>query len=261
MTTPNTPPGWYPAPDGSGAQRFWDGAKWAEEPATAAGATEPPPAAEPASFDYSYSAAADDGRAKLIRNYGIAVAAGLALLLAVVLWGSFNKPEPVKMSSPSGSLTEEIEESIESTDASDSGSGVTEESEAPAADIEAGDAVDANLQFSIDSLESTTNVTSPSNEYLTKDAQGEFIVVYLVVTNVGTEPAFFMANLQKLRVGADTYEADPEASYYLGNIYEEIPPGGQFESALVYDVPPGTVPEALEVHGDAITGGTIVPLQ
>ena len=36
MTTPPTPAGWYPDPDGSGGQRYWDGSGWTEHrsPAT-----------------------------------------------------------------------------------------------------------------------------------------------------------------------------------------------------------------------------------
>jgi len=36
MTTPPTPAGWYPDPDGSGGQRYWDGTAWTEHrsPAT-----------------------------------------------------------------------------------------------------------------------------------------------------------------------------------------------------------------------------------
>jgi hypothetical protein len=42
MTTPPTPAGWYPDPDGSGGQRYWDGSVWTEHRAPAA-----PPPTEP----------------------------------------------------------------------------------------------------------------------------------------------------------------------------------------------------------------------
>jgi hypothetical protein len=35
MTTPPTPAGWYPDPDGSGGQRYWDGSAWTEHRAPA----------------------------------------------------------------------------------------------------------------------------------------------------------------------------------------------------------------------------------
>jgi Protein of unknown function (DUF2510)/Domain of unknown function (DUF4352) len=47
MTTPPTPAGWYPDPDGSGGQRYWDGSAWTEHHSPAAHAT-PEPSAPPA---------------------------------------------------------------------------------------------------------------------------------------------------------------------------------------------------------------------
>jgi hypothetical protein len=48
VTTPPTPAGWYPDPDGSGGQRYWDGSAWTEhrapatpEPAAPAAPAEP----------------------------------------------------------------------------------------------------------------------------------------------------------------------------------------------------------------------------
>src|SRR5690349_23884053 len=46
MTTPPTPAGWYPDPDGTGGQRYWDGAAWTEHRSPAVEA--PQPASEPA---------------------------------------------------------------------------------------------------------------------------------------------------------------------------------------------------------------------
>jgi Protein of unknown function (DUF2510)/Domain of unknown function (DUF4352) len=51
MTTPPTPAGWYPDPDGSGGQRYWDGFAWTEHRSPAAqptpGPREPAHAAPP----------------------------------------------------------------------------------------------------------------------------------------------------------------------------------------------------------------------
>ena len=51
MTTPPTPAGWYPDPDGSGGQRYWDGSAWTEHrpPATPGPAKHTAPAEPPAS--------------------------------------------------------------------------------------------------------------------------------------------------------------------------------------------------------------------
>jgi len=49
MTTPPTPAGWYPDPDGSGGQRYWDGSTWTEHRSPAVAAVEEPAAEFPAS--------------------------------------------------------------------------------------------------------------------------------------------------------------------------------------------------------------------
>jgi Domain of unknown function (DUF4352)/Protein of unknown function (DUF2510) len=54
MTTPRTPAGWYPDPDGSGGQRYWDGSGWTEHrspasraPADSTAPAEPPDTEQP----------------------------------------------------------------------------------------------------------------------------------------------------------------------------------------------------------------------
>src|SRR6476620_4302306 len=54
MTTPPTPAGWYPDPDGSGGQRYWDGSAWTEhrspatpEPTAPTTPAEPPGSEQP----------------------------------------------------------------------------------------------------------------------------------------------------------------------------------------------------------------------
>ena len=55
MTTPPTPAGWYPDPDGSGGQRYWDGFAWTEHRSPGAQPTpepsEPPVPVEPPSTE------------------------------------------------------------------------------------------------------------------------------------------------------------------------------------------------------------------
>ena len=47
MTTPPTPAGWYPDPDGSGGQRYWDGYTWTDHRYPAAPVSPPPAPPQP----------------------------------------------------------------------------------------------------------------------------------------------------------------------------------------------------------------------
>ncbi len=132
-------------------------------------------------------------------------------------------------------------------------------SESPVPPPAAG-AVDGPLQFTITGVESGTTITDPENEFLTKDAQGEFIAVHLTVQNTSPDPAQFLGTLQKLKAAGQVYNIDDEATFYVGGGFVDIPAGGQVDVGLAYDVPPGTVPETVELHADPISPGVELPV-
>ena len=121
-------------------------------------------------------------------------------------------------------------------------------------------AVDGPLTFSVTGVESGTTVTDSENEFLTKDAQGEFIVVRLTVQNTSPDPGQFLGTFQKLNAGGQVYTIDDEATFYVGGGFVDIPPGGQVDVGLAYDVPPGTVPESVELHADPMSPGVVLPV-
>ncbi len=55
------------------------------------------------------------------------------------------------------------------------------------------------------------------------------------------------------------YSIDDEATFYVGGGFVDIPPGGQVDVGLAYDVPPGTVPESVELHADPASPGVELP--
>jgi Domain of unknown function (DUF4352)/Protein of unknown function (DUF2510) len=324
MTTPNTPAGWYSDPDGSGAQRYWDGVQWTEHRRPAAAAPPPPgagkhaapptepvapatdtdavagpqsppslhavppldappwysvPPQDPPSFgapDYDAPAftptlqappfaappakAPKDARSTLIMRYGIGVAVGVAAVLATVLYAVFNgngnSTSTVALSTPTPTTTS-VAPSTTTVPSTESSA----PSETPIPTGGPGNAANANMTFLVTALDSATTVTSPTDESQTKNAQGQFIIVSMDVTNTGTEPAEYTAGLQKLIVGGTPYAADPQASSYLGNVDQALAPGDQVHTVVVFDVPSGTVPDAIELHGDGTGPGFTLPLQ
>jgi hypothetical protein len=289
VTTPPTPAGWYPDPDGSGGQRYWDGSAWtknwspaAHEPTEPTAPAEPPGSEQPTTAVSTRPAgehvgahrarepepiipppppsepSAPDDRGRLIVWFGAACAALLAVLVLVVIYGVFiNKPETITMGPSSTS------KSATPTTSSDNGwgTGTQTASESPTTASGSGaQASDGGLTFAVSGVE-----TAPSVKYqdapVERVAQGEFIVVHMTVLNSGDAQGTFLATLQKLKAGGTTYSIDDEATAYLNGTWADLPAAGDTaDVAIAFDVPPGTTPESLEVHGDAVSTGIDVPL-
>ena len=208
-------------------------------------AVEPPPGTEPpAPVDNS----------KLVMWFGGAVAALLLVWVLVAVYVFvIHKNDTVQISAPtttkpSATTTEEETTTSAEATATESPTGT-----APVAS-------DGPLEFTVTGQESATTITDPTNEFLTKDAQGEFIVVRLTVRNTSPDPATFVGTFQKLKAAGTVYSIDDEASFYVGGGPAEIPPGGQVDVGVAYDVPPGTVPESIELHADPTSPGVELPV-
>jgi Domain of unknown function (DUF4352)/Protein of unknown function (DUF2510) len=335
MTTPPTPAGWYPDPDGSGGQRYWDGSAWTEhrspatpEPAEPIAAAEPPgseqptvvvqmphvgahraaeqepepapppepapgpepepgptavldlgstvpseqpttrvipptPPAEPLYFGTplepppSGAAAAPDDRRRLIIWFGAACAALLVVLALVVVYELFiHKDNTTQIASGSGSTSKSA---TPTTSASGGSSATKTTGQSPTGVPPAGAVTDGNFSFEVTQVE-----TAPSVKYgdppVEKTAQGEFLIVHMTVTNTGAMSATFLGTLQKLKAGGTTYAIDDEATSYLNGGMAQLNPGDQTALAIAFDVPQGTTPESLEVHGDPTSAGAEVPI-
>ena len=59
----------------------------------------------------------------------------------------------------------------------------------------------------------------------------------------------------ELKADGTTYNIDDEATFYLDSGLAELPPGGQADVSVAFDVPAGTVPQAIELHGDPMSPG------
>lgn len=118
---------------------------------------------------------------------------------------------------------------------------------------------DGKFAFVVSNVETGKPVAGdPTNEYLQSKAKGEFVIVHVKVTNIGDKAqGFFVAN-QKLIAGGKTFEADSMAS--LSAAQGDINPGLSTDVSIAFDVPVGTVPEAIELHDSMLSGGAKVKL-
>ncbi|MGB0972922.1 MAG: DUF4352 domain-containing protein [Mycobacterium sp.] len=120
-------------------------------------------------------------------------------------------------------------------------------------------ATDGALAFSVDSVEFTPTVSS-ADFPIEKTAAGEFAVVHMEVTNTSDEPVTFLGTFQKLMADSTVYSIDDVATFYTGGSLVELDPGDRADIALVFDVPPGTDPETIELHADPLGPGVELPL-
>jgi hypothetical protein len=248
-----TPAGWYPDPDGSGGQRYFDGQSWTDH--TAPGAA--PAAVEAPALDAVAAAPKSGPNTKAI----IGVLAGVVVLLIV---GVTAVVLTMKTDVGDASVTHKPSEKSPETSvvAEETPSGTGEE--APTLENQAssvGQAVrDGNFEFVVKGVDRAPSVSDPELPELTKTAQGEFVLVNMTVTNVGSEPQTFFASFNKLSDGTTTYESDDEAWIYLGNTVTDINPGDSIDTAVVYDVPVGTDLESIELHDGPFSDGVVVGL-
>jgi hypothetical protein len=223
----------------------------------------PTPPAEPSYFASpleptpSGEAGAPDDRRRLIIWFGTACAALLAVLALVVVYGVFiHKDNTTQLSSGPSATSKSA---TQTTSGNGGSSGTKTTSESPTSVPSAGAVTDGNFSFEVTQVE-----TAPSVKYgdapVQKTAQGEFLIVHMTVTNTGAMSATFLGALQKLKAGGTAYSIDDEATFYLNGGMAELNPGDQSALAIAFDVPQGTTPESLEVHGDPMSAGAEVPI-
>ncbi|MBF6157659.1 DUF4352 domain-containing protein [Nocardia cyriacigeorgica] len=117
---------------------------------------------------------------------------------------------------------------------------------------------DGKFAFVVTQVEPPTK--SVGGEFLSKSAQGEFILVHIDVTNTSDQPqSYFGSNQKLIDTQGREFTNDTEAEIYLNDdVATSINPGNKFSVTLAFDVPVGTVPAALEFHDSMFSGGVQV---
>ncbi len=192
--------------------------------------------------------------------YLAACAVLLAVLVGIAIYGFVIKEAPaVQIASPDTGTTTKASESSESPSATNGPGSSATPTESPTAPPATAGATDGPLSFTVHGIEVRPTVVM-SDAPLEKTAVGEYIVVHMTVTNVGTDPASFVGTFQTLHAGGTTYPLDDEATAYLAGTLADLEPGASADVSIAFDVPPGTPAETIELHADPSTPGIQVPL-
>ncbi|MGH3585493.1 MAG: DUF4352 domain-containing protein [Pseudonocardia sp.] len=122
---------------------------------------------------------------------------------------------------------------------------------------------DGAFTFTVTDVE--TGRESLGDGFLRSEAQGNYVLVHVTVTNVGTEAQMFTSANQTL-LDAQGREFEADAGAALMNVPDsesfltDVNPGNSVDGVLVFDVPDGLSPTAIELHESLFSGGVTVSL-
>ncbi|MEO3760978.1 DUF4352 domain-containing protein [Mycobacterium sp. B14F4] len=237
-----SPAGWYPDPDGSGGQRYFNGEAWTEHRQAPAGPVElgvttPPPR----------SAGPDPKVIAGLVAAAVVLVAVLGVSVFLTLRTGGTESAVTRVPADAGETSAPLGETAAAVD---------EHTPTVGQEVRDGD-----FAFVISGVERVDAVADPAAPELQKAAAGEYIIVKMTVTNVGTEPQTFFASFNTLSDGTTTYESDDEAWIYLGNTLADLNPGDSIDTAVVFDVPDGTQPVSVELHDGPYSDGVTVELE
>lgn len=122
---------------------------------------------------------------------------------------------------------------------------------------------DGKFEFTVTGVE--PGVAEVGDEYFSEQAQGQFVLVRLTVSNIGDEAQTLFGDNQTLvdDQGRE-HSANTTAGIYLDDndtFVNEINPGNTVEGTIVFDIPADAVPVSIELHDSAFSGGVSVSLQ
>ncbi|MCU1701642.1 MAG: Telomeric repeat-binding factor 2/Protein of unknown function, partial [Mycobacterium sp.] len=212
-----------------------------------------PPVTTPSAFAGSDGTGGPPDNRKVLIGYlsGVGVLL-LALILAAVYGFVIRDNTPPTLASPGTSTSSATSSETSTTE-------TTSESPTTTPGL-GGEATDGEFVFSVASTDSGDTITSPIDESVVKTANGEYFVVYITVGNNGATPLTWLSVLQTLSDGTQTYSPDVDASAALTGSEITIDPGAQLQVALAFDVPVGTVPTTIQLHGDPGSTGVELPV-
>lgn len=94
------------------------------------------------------------------------------------------------------------------------------------------------------------------------EAQGQFVLVRVTVTNVGDAAQIFDASSQTLLdAEGRTHSADSGAAIYLpdaNSFLTSVNPGNTVDGIVVFDIPADATPVSVELHDSLFSGGVTV---
>lgn len=123
---------------------------------------------------------------------------------------------------------------------------------------------DGKFEFTVSGVE-CGKPSVGENEYLQKQAQGQYCLLDLTIKNIGNESQMFdssntylydAANAKFSADGAAAMYANPQGSTFLN----QINPGNSVTGKIPFDLPKDKTPVTAELHDSVFSGGVKVQL-
>ncbi|MDM7487050.1 DUF4352 domain-containing protein [Rhodococcus sp. CSLK01-03] len=123
---------------------------------------------------------------------------------------------------------------------------------------------DGKFEFVVTEVQ-TGLTTLGDNQFLAEDAQGQFVIVTMTVSNISDQPKGLSPSDQKLIDSQGrTFSPDTSAALNLETdvaFWDEINPGNTVTMPVVFDMPVDAVPASIELHDSMFSGGVTVSLR
>ena len=231
-------------------------------------------APQPGQPPHGYAPGAQPGgptppRKSWFARHKVLTGLGVVVLLAIVgtALGGGGEDDPATPAVGEAPADEAPADEAPEGDAAAGGSEKAEEK--PAEPVEepalpgVGDAVrDGKFEFTVTKVE--TGVESVGDEFLSQEAQGQYVLVHMTVENIGDQAQMFDGSNQELTdTEGRTHQSDGSAAIYLGDansFLTDINPGNSVEGTVVFDIPADATPASLALHDSFFSGGVDVAL-
>ncbi|MFD1531915.1 DUF4352 domain-containing protein [Pseudonocardia aurantiaca] len=199
-------------------------------------------------------------RAGRATNKGLTIAglvcSAIGLVMCILYTAAFSAAVSAPPAAPS--TPNVVAQPVPNISADQSGGDV------PSATASIGDQIqDGSFGFTVTDVQ--TGLQDLGEGFLRSEAQGSYVLVHVTVTNVGTESQMFTSANQTL-LDAQGREFEADAGAALMNVPDsesfltDINPGNSVDGVLVFDVPEGLSPAAIELHESMFSGGALVSL-
>lgn len=245
--TMNPQPGWYPDPQNGALQRYWNGTMWSDATRAGRGLTSLQDQTQPQKKPMSVGV-------KLL-IVGLSIMGG-GIFISAVSSNDGSTSTTTRIATTNRAPYVAVDKVSPETKSA------TTTKQAPIATGFGTEIRDGKFAFVVTNVESGLATLGEKSSWFNETAEGQFVVVYVDVTNTSTKPQFYSSTNQRLiDLQGREFTNNSSAEWALEGDDKgagDLNPGITRSTRLVFDIPVEAVPAALEVHDSMFSSGARV---